>query len=76
MATFVLEARRKDGDFYPENTLRNLLAALFQAMKGNLGPLNIANFIEKSQHEANYPHFHNALDNQLKLLKSYGIGIE
>ena len=29
LATFVLEARRKDGDYYPGNTLKNLLAALF-----------------------------------------------
>ena len=36
LATFVLEAWRKDGDFYPGNTLKNLLAALFQAMKATL----------------------------------------
>ena len=29
LATFVPEARRKDGDYYPGNTLKNLLAALF-----------------------------------------------
>jgi len=29
LATFVLEARRKDGNCYPGNTLKNLLAALF-----------------------------------------------
>ena len=76
LATFVLEARRKDGDYYPGNTLKNLLAAPFRATKSNLGPLNVVNFIDKTQREAHYPHLHNALDNQLKMLKSCGIGIE
>lgn len=76
LAMFVLEARRKYGDFYPGNTLQNLLAALFQTMKGNLSPLNVVNFIDKSQREAHYPHLHNAHDNKLKMLKSCGVGIE
>ena len=42
LATRVLEARRQDGNFYPGNTL---VAALFRAMKNNLGPLNVVNFI-------------------------------
>ena len=76
LATFVLEARRQDGNFYPGNTLKNLLSALFRAMKTNLGPLNVANFIDKTQREAHFPHLNNALDNQLKMLKSSGIGVE
>ena len=76
LATFVLEARRQDGNFYPGNTLKNLLAALFRAMKSNLGPLNVTNFIDKTQREAHYPRLNNALDNQLKMLKSCGIGVE
>ena len=76
LATFVLEARRQDGNFYPGNTLKNLLSALFRAMKTNLGPLNVTNFIDKTQQEAHFPHLNNALDNQLKMLKSSGIGVE
>ena len=52
LATFVLEAKRKNSDFYPGNTLKNLLVALFRPIKGNLGPLNVVNFIDKSEQEA------------------------
>lgn len=30
LALFILEFRRGDGDYYPPNTLQNLLAALFR----------------------------------------------
>ena len=30
LAAFILEARRIDGDFYPDSTLKNILAALFR----------------------------------------------
>ena len=56
--------------------LKNLLAAMFRAMKGNPGPLNVVNFIDKSQREAHFPCTHSALDNQLKMLKRSKIGIE
>ena len=29
LATFILEGRRKDGQYYPTNTVRNILAAIF-----------------------------------------------
>ena len=35
LAAFVLEARRKDGEFYPGNTLKNLLAAIFEGKFGS-----------------------------------------
>ena len=29
LSAFILEARRRDGEFYPGNTVRNILAAIF-----------------------------------------------
>ena len=41
-----------------------------------MGPLNVVNFIDKVQREAHFSHLRNGFDNQLKLLKRLGIGIE
>ena len=49
LAAFILEARRRDGDFYPGNTVRNIHAALFRAMKANMGAVNVPNYIDKKQ---------------------------
>ena len=46
LATLILEARRKDGQYYPPNTVRNILAAIFRHMKANLGARNVPNMID------------------------------
>ena len=76
LAAFILEARRQDGNYYPGNTVRNILAALFRYMKENLGVKNAPNFIDRAQREANFPRLHNALDRHLKMLRNSGIGVE
>ena len=75
LAAFILEARRKDGEFYPGNTVRNILAAIFRAMKANMGAVNVPNFIDKRQQEIYFPHLRNALDGHLKMLRSKGVGV-
>lgn len=45
LSAFVLEARRKDGHYYPPNTIRNILAALYRTMKSHLGPIYQASWI-------------------------------
>ena len=62
LAAFILEARRADGNFYPGNTLKNILSALFRVMKQNHGAHNVISFVDKSEREKNYPCLHNALD--------------
>lgn len=75
LAAFILEARRRDGEFYPGNTVRNILAAIFRAMKANMGAINVPNFIDKKQQEMYFPQLHNALDRHLKMLRSKGVGV-
>ena len=75
LAAFILEARRKDGEFYPGNTVRNILAAIFRAMKANMGAVNVTNFIDKKQQEMYFPRLHNSLDRHLKMLRSNGVGV-
>ena len=55
LAAFVLEARRQDGNYYPGNTIRNILAALFRFLKENAGVKSAPNFIDRGQREANFP---------------------
>ena len=78
LAAFVQEARRKDGNYYPGNTIRNILAALFRFLKENAGVESAPNFIDRGQREAtcNFPRLHNALDHHLKMLRNMGIGVE
>ena len=76
LATFILEARRKDGQFYPPNTVRNILAAIFRHMKANLGARNVPNMINKQEREINYPRLHNAMDGHFKQLRSMGVGVQ
>lgn len=76
LAAFVLEARRADGNFYPGNTLKNILSALFRVMKQNQGALNVISFVIKSERENNYPRLHNALDRILRLLWENGEGLQ
>ena len=73
LATFILEARRADGNFYPDSTLKNILAALFRVLKQHQGAANVQSFVERSSREKN---FHNALDHILRLLRQKGIGVE
>ena len=47
LAAFILEARRKDGQYYPPNTVKNIPAAIFRHMKANLGAHNVPNMIDK-----------------------------
>lgn len=74
LAAFVLEARRQDGNYYPGNTIRNILASLFRFLKENAGVNSAPNFIDRAQREANFPRLHNSLDRHLKMLRSIGIG--
>ena len=76
LAAFILEARRKDGDCYPANTLKNILAAIYRIMKAKYGATNVINFMEKESRERSYPHLHNAMDHQFRLLRCNGIGVE
>ena len=76
LAAFILEARRKDGNHYPANTLRNILAAIYRVMKENLGATNVTTFMEKEVREHSYPRLHNAIDFQFRLLRCNGIGVE
>lgn len=75
LAAFVFEARRADGNFYPGNTLKNILSALFRIMKQNQGAANVISFVDKSEREKNYPRLHSALDRILRLLRENGIGV-
>ena len=72
LATFILEARRKDGEFYPPNTVRNILAAIFRHMKAYLGACNVSNMINKKEREINYPRLHNAMDGHFQAASFYG----
>ena len=75
LAVFVLEARRGDGDYYPPMTVQKLLPALFRVYKANQGP-SVVSFMNKAIRERHYPKLHNALDRHLRMLRSYGIGVE
>lgn len=76
LSAFVIEARRVDGNFYPGNTLKNILSALFRVMKEQQGAVNVVSFMEKASREKVYPQLNNAFDRQLRMLRSSGIGIE
>ena len=45
-------------------------------MKQQLGPVNVPNFIDKSEQETNYSCLNNALDRILWMLRQNGIGVE
>ena len=75
LSLFVLEARCGDGDYYPPGTVQNLLVALFRVYKANQGAL-VHSFMNKSEREKYFPKLHNALDRQLRMLRSCGIGVE
>lgn len=51
LATFILEARRKDSEFYPLNTARNILTSIFRHIKANLGAHNVPNMVDKKERE-------------------------
>lgn len=76
LAAFVIEARRVDGNYYPGNTLKNILSALHRVMKEQQGAINVVSFMEKLSREKFYPQLNNAFDRQLRMLRSSGIGIE
>ena len=73
---FVIEARRVDGNYYPGNTLKNTLSALFRVMKEQQGAINVVSFMEKPSREKFYPQLNNAFNRQLRMLRSSGVGIE
>ena len=76
LASFVLETRRKDGNCYPANTLKNILGAIYHVMKEKFGAANVTSFMEKEQRECFYPRLHNAMDYHFRLLRCNGIGVE
>ena len=76
LAAFVIEARRVNGNYYPGNTLKNILSALFRVVKEQQGAVNVVSFMEKPSREKFYPQLNNAFDRQLRMLRSSGIGIE
>ena len=45
-------------------------------MKEKLGAKEVITFVEKSSQESYYPHLHNALDRQIRMLLVDGIGLE
>ena len=67
LAAFVLEARRKDGQHYPPNTIKNILSALYRTMKSHLGP-NVPSFMDTRSREFYYPTLNNGLDQHLRML--------
>lgn len=75
LALFILEVRRGDGDYYPPNTLQNLLVALIRVYKGNLGA-TVHSFMNNVVREQHYPRLHNGLDRHLRMLCTLSIGIE
>ena len=75
LAAFVLEARCKDGHYYPPNMIRNILAALYRMMKSHLGP-NIPSFMDSRCRELYYPTLNNGLDQHFRMLWQKGIGLE
>ena len=76
LASFVLETRRKDGNCYPTNMLKNILGAIYRVMKEKFGAANVTSFMEKEQRERFYPHLHNAMGYHFRLLRCNGIGEE
>ena len=76
LSAFVLESRRKDGKSYPPNTLRNILAALFRALKDTFGAGNLVSFMDNKQREKDYPRLHHAMDRHFRYLREQGIGVE
>ena len=75
LATFLLESRRKDGNCYPANTLRNILGSLYRVMKDKYGAKSIISFMEKDSRERFYPKLYNAMDRQFRLLRASGVGV-
>ena len=59
----------------PPGTIQNLLAALFRVYKGNQGA-SVYSFMNKVEREKHFPKLHNALDRQLRMLRSLGIGVD
>ena len=51
LAAFILEACKKDGQYYPPNTVKNIPAAIFRHMKANLGAHNVPNMIDKKERD-------------------------
>ena len=45
-------------------------------LKESVGVKSAPNLIDRAQREANFPCLHNALDRQLKMLRSIGVGVE
>ena len=76
LASFVLESRRKDGQCYPPNTLKNILAAIHRVMKERHGAKNVISFMDSDKREKCYPQLNNAMDHKFLLLRVNGIGIE
>ena len=72
LATFILEARRADGNFYPDSTEEHSGSSL-PSYETTPRCCKCTKFVEKSSREKN---FHNALDHILHLLRQKGIGVE
>ena len=72
LSLFVLEARRADGNYYPPGIIQD---ALFRVYKGNQGA-SVYSYMNKVEREKHFPKLHNALDRQLRMLCSLGIGVE
>ena len=76
LAAFVIESRRKDGNYYPPNSLKNILSALFRVMKDTFGAGSIVTFMENKTQEKDYPKLHNAMDRHFRMLREKGVGVE
>lgn len=69
---FILEIRRKDGNFYPPNTLVQITSALQRYLRSDCD-INDVNFFKED--DPTFAGFRKTLDARMKELTSQGIGV-
>ncbi|XP_072348064.1 uncharacterized protein [Scyliorhinus torazame] len=69
---FVEEVRRRDGSFYPPNSLRLLCCSILRYLRETCKRLDIDFF---NEYNMEYAAFRTTLDRQVRKLKQQGIGI-
>ena len=72
LAAFIMEVRKADGTHYSPDSLQCLVAGLQRYLRENLGRA-APNIVDKRNNL--FPKKRNALDRQLKYLRSIGVGV-
>ena len=74
LARFVLEIKRKDGKYYPPQTIHQICSSTQRALRNGQHGQNcdLEIFNEKDR---NFYHFYSSLDSKMKELTSKGIGV-